>query len=338
MYETFGLKEKAKRRLRHSCVFSVLPMTLGIFLTWAQPVLAEAIRSFDSSVMLAKDGHLVVEEKITYDFEGESRHGIERFIPVKASLLGQKQRINIEVKSASDNLSNKFSVYESNGYKVIKIGSPDRKVTGVQTYDINYKVDGAFAQAAQTGSPASLSWPVTGDKWKVPINHASVMVYADDKSMLPAAKISAQYGSDSGFHKAKKEVTSNSTILEASNLQPGQGFNLSVSFPGGIIAQTNEIQRGLWQFGSIFSLGGGAFLNIPGPKLAMILLGLGVLIISLFGRMIFGSTGRSPYYNRYDNDLYYRSSAYDSSSSDFGGGGYSGGGDSGSGDGGGSSW
>ncbi len=96
----------------------------------------------------------------------------------------------------------------------------------MQTYQINYDVDGAFAQAAKSGSAASLSWPVTGDKWKVPINHASVMVYAREKTIFSQVKMSAEFGSKSVAHKAKSDITSNSAIFEAFNLNPGQGLNL----------------------------------------------------------------------------------------------------------------
>lgn len=118
MYKTSCLKGKVNDHPPGFRVlsFSALSVALVIFLSYAQPALAEAIRSFDSSIMLAKDGHLAVEEKITYDFEGESRHGIERFIPVQARLLGLKERLRIDVKSASDNVSQKYVYSAQSGH------------------------------------------------------------------------------------------------------------------------------------------------------------------------------------------------------------------------------
>ena len=48
----------------------------------AAPARAERILDFDAYLNLEADGDLFVEERITWDFEGEQKHGIYREIQV----------------------------------------------------------------------------------------------------------------------------------------------------------------------------------------------------------------------------------------------------------------
>src|SRR6185369_725792 len=55
---------------------------LALALVVAAPALAERIRDFDVELTVRADGTLGVEEHIRWDFEGASRHGIFRELPI----------------------------------------------------------------------------------------------------------------------------------------------------------------------------------------------------------------------------------------------------------------
>ena len=104
------------------------------------------ITSFHADYVLHPDGSLGVIERIDVDFDGLERHGIYRTIPVVYQRLvatdvpipAGRVRFSLRVRGVTDGMGNPIPFEVSgNQDKEIKIGDPDRTVSGRQTYVID---------------------------------------------------------------------------------------------------------------------------------------------------------------------------------------------------------
>lgn len=143
----------------------------------------EFIQSFDVDITVNEDASIDVREHITYNFGSEKRHGIFRTLPT-AYLTDDNiyLQLPIEVVSVTDE-NGRPHEYEENDYDdtnlEIKIGDPNKKITGVEEYIISYHVDNVINGFSQHDE---LFWNVTGTEWNVGIDDASVNLTLPEKS------------------------------------------------------------------------------------------------------------------------------------------------------------
>ena len=106
---------------------------------------AETIHSFDVHAKLESSRELMVTETIAYDFEGVSRHGIYRDIPVVYQRNGASYRLRLDVKDATmDGQPVEQDVSQNGDNLRIRLGDPDHTITGRHTYVITYATDRAI--------------------------------------------------------------------------------------------------------------------------------------------------------------------------------------------------
>ncbi len=136
----------------------------------------EGIASYDVTLTVNADGSLVVLEAIGYDFGPNERHGITRTIPTRVPYDDDSDRVyelsEVAVLSptgAPDDVERSTS----GGTTTLRIGDPDRTVSGLQDYRITYTVAGALNAFPDH---AELYWNAIGAEWDVPIGSASVTV------------------------------------------------------------------------------------------------------------------------------------------------------------------
>ena len=134
---------------------------------------AEEISSFDSDITIEPSGTLLVHETIVYDFGTVPHHGIYRDLIAREDYVakpGYDRVYPLTVVSVhgSEGTPDQYSVEDVDSgdttYARIKIGDPDRTITGVHTYDITYRMRGvpnAFADHDE------LVWNVNGVNWPV---------------------------------------------------------------------------------------------------------------------------------------------------------------------------
>src|SRR5262245_53079104 len=104
---------------------------------------AERIVRFETDVVLPRSETFTVEERIAYDFGSERRHGIERWIPVAYGRgHSADYHIEIDVQKVTDGSGASLPVQtrRSGSNLVLRIGDPDRLVTGTVEYVIRYTV------------------------------------------------------------------------------------------------------------------------------------------------------------------------------------------------------
>lgn len=215
---------------------------LLLFLFTVTSVQAEQIKSFDSQININKDGTINVEEKIIYDFGSLSRHGIFRTIPfIKKNQEGKKFALEFKDFKVIDENGNPYPFKETKEGEFIKlkIGDPNKTITGAHTYIISYKVFGALTYFSDHDE---LYWNVVGNDWLVDIGKAKVQVFLPEEIKEDQIKIdcfSGIYGSkekNCRFYLLHDRVK-DGIIFEATKLlNRGEGLTIVVGFPKNIVA------------------------------------------------------------------------------------------------------
>jgi hypothetical protein len=108
---------------------------------------AERITSYDVALTVRASGAMGVTETIAYDFGANQKHGIFRAIPTKVPFDNENFRIyrvsDVRVVSA-DGAPTDVSRSESAGVTTLRIGDPDKTITGRHSYALSYTVEGAL--------------------------------------------------------------------------------------------------------------------------------------------------------------------------------------------------
>jgi uncharacterized membrane protein YgcG len=131
----------------------------------------------------------------------------------------------------------------------IKIGDPDRFLSGEQTYRIEYVADGAlyFRESLD-----ELYWNVTGNGWDVPIASARVRV------QLPAATEPLQTAcyagpaGDTGACARTQRAADGTAVFSHESLPPGSGLSIAIGFPKGAV-QEPGFAAVLWRYITAYS-------------------------------------------------------------------------------------
>ena len=135
------------------------------------------ITSFKADYYLSKDADNVpimkVNEVIEASFpEGNVNHGILRALPT--SYKGQPLDLKVESVSVVGQTSTPFSTSNSNGNKVLKIGSPSVYVNGPVTYRIVYTLKNPITFY---DNHDELYWNVNGTQWDQPFDLVEGVVH-----------------------------------------------------------------------------------------------------------------------------------------------------------------
>jgi uncharacterized membrane protein YgcG len=215
---------------------SLVGVVLGASLS-ASPALAEdtgwTIDDFKADISIRGDATRSIVETIQVDFVGLQKHGIFRDIPVVYDYDQrhyQVYRLAVESVTNAQGSPWKYSTSRNGGFEEIKIGDPNRTVTGPQTYRIRYTVRGAMTRSA---SFDELYWNVSGPNWPVPIRHASATVAA------PAGSIEQVFcyeGTTGSTVSCRLEHTAESATFEATKaFAPGEQLTIDVGLKGGVV-------------------------------------------------------------------------------------------------------
>src|SRR5215212_4045137 len=164
---------RARRAVALAVVLLVACMASALGAGPAYAGFNEHIVDHHSDVTIEPDGTIEVHETIIYDFGVVPKHGIFRFIPVRTSVSPKDgyDRVYpltvVSVKGSADTPA-QYTVEEDGDNERIKIGDPDRTISGEHTYDIVYRVRGAMNAFADHDE---LYWNAVGNDWPVPIDH-----------------------------------------------------------------------------------------------------------------------------------------------------------------------
>ena len=229
--------------MRKAFVFFVL--LIGVSLLAAASL---RITDFAAQIVLDDEGTLHVEEKLDVDFYSP-HHGIERWTPVSYRRpTGENITIDLNVTSATqDGGKVPYTVRRSGRDILIRVGDPNRTITGIHTYTISYTVKRALLFRDDY---ILLYWNVTGNDWQIPIDHASATV-ALPSTVRPAdvstTSYVGYYGSTSRGGAAMFDENGR-FVFETGYLAPGEALTIDLAIPrdqAGIAAPTTW-QLTLW--------------------------------------------------------------------------------------------
>jgi uncharacterized membrane protein YgcG len=219
-------------------------VALGIILfafSFTAPALADegwVIERFAADITIEKDGSLHIVEAIDANFGGLQKHGIFRTIPVRYQWDDTHLRIyQLQVRSVTDG-SEKSVRYESSdegGSKVIKIGDPNRTVSGRQTYRITYDVSGAMNAFPDHDE---LFWNVNGGLWDVRAQAVTATVHA------PAAprQATCYQGAAGSDETCRFTITSSGADFAATRPLPPLGqLTIVAALAKGVVAEPMPI-------------------------------------------------------------------------------------------------
>jgi hypothetical protein len=203
----------------------------------ASPVSADEgwiIRSFNTNYTVHEDASVDVVEDIVVDFQNLDKHGIFRDIPVEYQIDGDPRHhrlitlSNIKVDDGQGK-SWKYTKSRVGSNLELKIGDPDKTISGPQRYRISYTVKGAFNAFDDHDE---FFWNATGDQWGVPIQTATAGLTA------PAIENATCFEGYRGSKQACSYSVSGNNITYRTQepLQPSQGLTIVAGLPKGAVA------------------------------------------------------------------------------------------------------
>ncbi|WP_456598899.1 DUF2207 domain-containing protein [Blastococcus sp. SYSU DS0616] len=154
--------DRVRRRRRIDLLVCVL-LAVAVGVLTSVVALAgggERVRLLWVAATVAEDGSARITEVIDYDFGGEERRGILRQVPG----LDPAEPVEATSPDAPDDVT-----VSADGE--IRVGDPDRTVTGRHRYVLGYTLDGVV-------SGDRLAWDAVGTGWDVPIDEVQVHVSA----------------------------------------------------------------------------------------------------------------------------------------------------------------
>ncbi len=238
----------AQRRLMKIQKFrSVLvPLaTLVLCLIWAPAVQAEVMDRFTDDLALHDDATVDVTEKIEMDFQAQERHGIKRDIPIRYKRRGTPFSIGFKLQSVEDGNNQPLHyVVSQDGSDVdIKIGDPNKMVSGKQTYVIKYKIERAINFI---NDAPEFYWNATGDQWHFPITKAIVHVTLPKGLDMGSVTLGGYEGPPGSTKPAHSSKWKDRAQFEAGNLQPGTGLTVAIRLPTGLMTKPTEMDELIW--------------------------------------------------------------------------------------------
>lgn len=193
------------------------------------------IKSYNVELKVEPNSELKVIEHLIVDFGYENKHGIYRDIPLDFyDPSGKKHKIEIKDILVTDQNLNSYpiKVFKYGNNLRIRIGDPNKFVSGIQNYIIRYKVRYALYNF---GNIDELYWNAIGTGWDVPIKNATAKVILpfDDSSIQFACYtgIFRSIGKDCKIKKEKNEILFTLT----KSLSAYEGMTVAVGWRAGLI-------------------------------------------------------------------------------------------------------
>lgn len=191
------------------------------------------IRSFDARYDIQEAGAVTVTEEISVDFGTLEKHGIFRDIPVQYRYDDTNDRLipvsNVNVEGRDGPL--RFELITGGPNLRIKIGDPDKTVTGEQEYRITYILAGALNPFPDHDE---FYWNVTGNEWPVTIEAATAAVVLPGQVIQDVACFQGPTGSQVPCDDTQREERA-VRFAAATPLGEGSGLTIVVGLEKGAV-------------------------------------------------------------------------------------------------------
>ncbi|HXY91097.1 MAG TPA: DUF2207 domain-containing protein [Acidimicrobiia bacterium] len=247
------------RSLRRIAGAALLAVAVVIAVTGSSPAATdtyEKIKSYDVDITIQPNGDLLVRETIVYFFN-EPRHGIYRDILDRVDYTQRPNHdrvypIDVISVRASEGTPADYDVSSEGDFLRIKIGDPDREITGDHTYEITYRVRGALNGFQDHDE---LVWNAVGDRWPVPIGAVHVAVHAP-AAITAVNCAEGEYGSNQPCGSASADgdtaTFTAKQVFDGWSLGPFQGMTVTVALPKGAVPDPKPILEERFTLASAF--------------------------------------------------------------------------------------
>lgn len=225
------------------------------------------INDFKSEIAIWDNGNVTVNETILVDFGSVPKHGIYRDLPyVYSDANGNKTYTQIDFPAVNmDNGDIPYEVDKNSSNVRLKIGDPNKTITGKHSYVIHYEVKGILRAYTDYDE---LYWNVTGLDWPVEIEHASATVTLPKPGVVQSACYWGNFGSTQQCIAEKvDEKTVAFSTKEA--LPTNAGLTVAVGYTHGMVpiitvpappSIVEQIQWGALVSAFVLTLAAGMFL------------------------------------------------------------------------------
>lgn len=185
------------------------------------------ITNYHVEVVLDDEGTAKIEEIIDVRFD-EERRGIIREIPTKGKFKGHRQSIRITDINVEDW---KFAVNPGSDFE-IKIGDPNKYISGNQTYKINYTASNGILNYE---NHEEFYWTLIGGDWRADILNSTYKITLPQKVDLSNDDFqvfSGKVGETTSFGTIEKEgrILSGKSL---STLGKGKALTVGLRLPKG---------------------------------------------------------------------------------------------------------
>jgi len=236
-------------------MFRCFFILVTLFFTNIGFVHAEVISDFSVDYVVRSDAVVEVTETITYDFEGQNRRGIFRTLekkhPQPSTEWYKNWYVDVEVLSVNKGgLSEKFVISDSNKDLEIKIGDPNKTITGPHEYEITYLLTGAISYG---DAGAEFYWNVTGNDWPVAIGNVKATVRSAVDNIITGSNACYEGRHGSTDPCGNIEKFSNQVTFTASNLRSGEGLTIATELNPDVIAFLTTEKVSYLPLGFIFA-------------------------------------------------------------------------------------
>lgn len=199
---------------------------------------AEQIDRYDVDATVRSDGTVAVVETIAYDFGTDERHGIFRTLPViKTNEENKKFEVAVTGLEVSDPLGTSYTFVQSrDGDDLeLKIGDPDKTITGKHTYIIRYTLGGALTYFEDHDE---FYWNAFGTNWPTSISEGTFRVTLPENIPVEDVQMECFTGSYGASDVGCSGAYENGTVVFTltSPLSAYEGLTAVVGFPKGMVA------------------------------------------------------------------------------------------------------
>ena len=248
-----GRSDTGRHRSGRLTVVALLAL-LVVLGSGGAPAIAQAgrerITAYNVEIVVEATGAMLVTETIDYDFASNKRHGIFRDIPVRLDYDSGYERIfplDVISVDGSEGTPDEYEEESAGNASRLKIGDPDKTITGAHRYTIVYRVKAALNGFSDHDE---LYWNAVGTEWSVPIETVTVRVTTPADITEVAC-----FGGGSGSRLACSEAdrSGRAAGFSQGGLGPGEGVTVVVGFAKGAVPPPAPVLDERWSFSRAFS-------------------------------------------------------------------------------------
>ncbi len=190
------------------------------------------IDKFSSNIVIEQSGEIAVTENIHVDFQYLDKHGIYRDIPYIYDNDGEKTYTEITVRNVlQNNKKAEYKVHKQDNNIQIKIGDPNRTISGKNSYVIDYTVKGVLRGFDHHDE---LYWNATGNNWPVSIMSAVADVQLPTSAIQKVVCYQGRAGST--IPCSSETLRGKQAVFQVSqSLGPYEGLTIVIGYKKGLV-------------------------------------------------------------------------------------------------------